>query len=196
MKLRVSVDNRSGAVTAKAGSRGDARDANYNVDPGSGRYKKITRTLSETAGSGVAQISATLETTSEFVGFNKEVYECDALEFKSVGVIKLPSDAAAQALGVVQDSIAMGFRVERACTVRLTASVMSDMDVAEVKLMGPGIKDGAVRVFDDFDDNVEIGKPGDYELRGAYQLNVRTPNTSLGGRPISVEMQATLKPVD
>jgi hypothetical protein len=69
------------------------------------------------------------------------------------------------------------------------------MDVAEVKLTGPGIKDGAVRVFDDFDEEVEISKPGDYELRGAYQLNVRTPNASLGGRPISVEMRATLKPV-
>jgi hypothetical protein len=196
MKFRVSVDNRAGAVTAKAGSRGDARDANYNVDPGSGRYKKITRTLSETAGSGAAQISVTLETNSDFPGFNKDVYECDSLTFKSVGTIKLPQDSSTQALGVVHDSIAMGFRVERACTVRLTASVMSDMDVAEVKLMGPGIKDGAVRVFDDFDDNVEISKPGDYELRGAYQLNVRTPNSSLGGRPISVEMEATLKPAD
>ncbi len=73
---------------------------------------------------------------------------------------------------------------------------MSDMDVAEVKLMGPGVKDGALRVFDDFDDTVELSKPGDYELRGAYQLNVRLPNPSLGGRPISVEMQATLTPVD
>lgn len=52
-----------------------------------------------------------------------------------------------------------------------------------------------MRVFDDFDDAVEITKPGDYELRGAYQLNVRTPNSGLGGRPIFVEMQATLKPV-
>ena len=71
MKLRVTVDNRAGAVTAKAGNRGDARDANYNVDPGSGRYKKITRTLSQTDGSGAGQINATLETSSEFVGFVK-----------------------------------------------------------------------------------------------------------------------------
>jgi hypothetical protein len=196
MKLRVSVDNRGGSVTAKAGSRGDARDDNYNVDPGSGRYKKITRTLSGADGSGGTQISATLETTSEFVGFNKDVYECDSLAFRSVGTIKLPQDSSAQALGVVQDSIAMGFRVERACKVHLSATVMSDMDVAEVKLTGPGIKDGPLRVFDDFDDTVELSKPGDYELRGAYQLNVRTPNSSLGGRPISVEMQATLTPVD
>ncbi|HEV7891856.1 MAG TPA: hypothetical protein VGP08_14530 [Pyrinomonadaceae bacterium] len=194
MKLRVTVDNRGGAVTAKAGSRGDARDANYNIDP-SKRYAKLTRTLSETSGSGGAQISSTLETSSEFVGFVKDSYECDSLAFRSAGTVKLPSDPAAEALGVVQDSIALGFRVERTCRVHLTATVMSDMDVAEVKLMGPGIKDGAVRVFDDFDEEVEISKPGDYELRGAYQLNVRTPNTSLGGRPISVEMQATLKPV-
>src|SRR4051812_3085083 len=195
MKLRVTVDNRGGAVTAKAGKRGDARDANYNIDP-SKRYAKLTRTLSETSGSGGAQISATLETSSEFVGFVKDSYECDSLAFKSVGTIKIPSDPAAEALGVVQDSIALGFRVERACKVHLVASVMSDMDVAEVKLSGPGVKDGAVRVFDDFDDTVELSKPGDYELRGAYQLNVRLPNPSLGGRPISVEMRATLTPVD
>ena len=194
MKLRVTVDNRGGAVTAKAGSRGDARDDNYNIDP-SKRYAKLTRTLSQTGGSGGSQISSTLETSSEFAGFNKEVYECDSLAFRSVGTIKLPSDPAAEALGVVQDSIALGFRVERACRVHLTATVMSDMDVAEVKLMGPGIKNGAVRVFDDFDEEVELSKPGDYELRGAYQLSVRTPNAGLGGRPISVEMQATLTPV-
>src|ERR1044071_8763360 len=117
MKLRVTVDNRAGAVTAKAGSRGDARDANYNVDPGSGRYKKITRTLSETSGSGAQQISSTLETSSEFAGFNKDAYECDSLALRSVGTIRLPSDPAAVALGVVQDSIAMGFKVERACKV-------------------------------------------------------------------------------
>ena len=195
MKLRVTVDNRGGAVTAKAGDRGDARDANYNIDPGSGRYRKVSQTLSETASAGGAQISSTLETSSEFVGFVKDSYECDSLAFRSVGTIRLPSDAGAVALGVVQDSIAMGFRVERACRVHLTASVVSDMDVAEVKLTGPGIKDGAVRVYDDFDEEVELSKPGDYELRGAYQLNVRTPNAGLGGRPISVEMQATLKPV-
>jgi hypothetical protein len=195
MKLRVTVDNRAGAVTAKAGSRGDARDANYNIDPGSGRYKKVARTLSETSGSGGAQINAKLETSSEFAGFNKDVYECDSLAFRSVGTITLPSDAAAEALGVVQDSIAMGFRVERACRLRLTASVMSDMDVAVVNLKGPQFGDKPLSVYDDYDEEVEITKPGDYELRGAYQLNVRTPNSSLGGRPISVEMLATLRPV-
>ena len=194
MKLRVTVDNRGGAVTAKAGSRGDARDANYNLDP-SKRYAKLTRTLSESSGSGGAQISSTLETSSEFVGFVKDSYECDSLAFRSVATIKLPSDPAAVALGVVQDSIAMGFKVEQACKVHLTASVISDMDVAVVTLKGPQFGDKPLNVYDDYDDEIEITKPGDYELRGAYQLNVRTPNTSLGGRPISVEMQATLKPV-
>src|SRR5919205_3677272 len=173
-KLRVTVDNRAGAVTAKAGSRGDARDANYNIDP-SKRYSKLARTLSETSGSGAGQISSTLETSSEFVGFNKEGYECDSLTFKSVAAIKLPTDAAAVALGVVQDSIAMGFKVERPCRVRLTASVFSDMDVAVVKLKGPqfreeveaqGLVDKPLTVYDDYDEEVEITKPGDYELRG------------------------------
>jgi hypothetical protein len=65
---------------------------------------------------------------------------------------------------------------------------------AVVTLMGPQFGDKPVKVFDDFDEDVEITKPGDYELRGAYQLNVRTPNESLGGRPITVEMQAKLTP--
>jgi len=202
-KLRVTVDNRAGAVTAKAGSRGDARDENYNVDPGSGRYKKITRTLSQASGTGASQISSTLETSSEFVGFDKNVYECDSLAFKSAGTIKLPTDTAAEALGVVQDSIAMGFKVASACKLHLTATVFSDMDVAVVKLRGPQFReevnsqlvDKPLTVYDDFDKEIEITKPGDYELRGEYQLNVRTPNSSLGGRPITVEMQATLKPI-
>src|ERR1700750_68963 len=172
MKLRVTVDNRAGALTAKAGSRGDARDENYNIDPGSGRYRKVTRTLSQTSGSGTSQISATLETSSDFAGFNKDAYECDSLAFTSKATIKLPSDPAAVALGVVQDSIAMGFKVERACRLHLTASVISDMDVAVVKLTGPQFReevesklvDKPLSVYDDFDDEIEITKPGDYEL--------------------------------
>ena len=195
MKLRVSTDNRGGAVTAKAGSRGDARDDNYNIDP-SKRYGKLTRTLSVADGAGTGQVSSTLETSSEFVGFVKDSYECDSLAFKSVGTIKIPSDPAAVTVGVVQDSISLGFRVEKACKVHLTATVLSDMDVAEVRVDGPAFAAKPVRVFDDFDDTLVIDKPGEYYLRGAYQLNVRTPNTSLGGRPISVEMQATLTPVE
>jgi hypothetical protein len=112
-----------------------------------------------------------------------------------VGTIKPPQDATATAVGVVQDSISMGFRVEKACKVHLTATVLSDMDVAEVRVDGPAFTAKPVRVFDDFDDTLVIDKPGEYYLKGAYQLNVRTPNSSLGGRPISVEMQATLTPV-
>jgi hypothetical protein len=194
MKLRVSTDNRAGSVSVKVG-KPDARDANYNIDP-SRRYVKVTRTLSETAGSGGGQMTVTLETASEFVGFQSASYECDSLTFKSVGTIKLPQDAAAAATGVVQDSISMGFRVEKSCKVRLTATVLSDMDVAEVRVDGPSFSAKPVRVFDDFDDTLVIDKPGEYYLKGAYQLNVRTPNTSLGGRPISVEMQATLTPAD
>ncbi len=194
MKLRVSTDNRGGSVSAKAG-KDDARDDNYNIDP-SRRYGKVTRTLSEKAGNGGGQLGVTLETSSEFVGFNKDNYECDSLTFKSVGTIRLPQDATAAAVGVVQDSISLGFRVEKSCKVRLTATVLSDMDVAEVRVDGPSFKESPVRVFDDFDDTLVIDKPGEYYLKSAYQLNVRTPNASLGGRPIAVEMQATLTPTD
>jgi hypothetical protein len=194
MKLRVSTDNRGGSVSVRVG-KGDARDDNYNIDP-SRRYSKLTRTLSEAAGSGGGQMSVKLETSSEFVGFVKDSYECDSLTFKSVGTITLPQDSTAAATGVVQDSISLGFRVEKACKVHLTATVLSDMDVAEVRVDGPAFAAKPVRVFDDFDDTLVIDKPGEYYLRGAYQLNVRTPNPGLGGRPIAVEMQATLTPAD
>lgn len=195
MKLRVSTDNRGGSISVKAG-KADPRDDYYNIDPGSGRYGKVTRTLSESAGAGPGQMTVTLETSSDFVGFVKDSYECDSLTFRSVGTIKLPQDASAAATGVVQDSISLGFRVEKPCKVHLTATVMSDMDVAEVRVDGPAFAAKPVRVFDDFDDTLVIDQPGEYYLKGAYQLNVRTPNPSLGGRPLSVEMQATLTPAD
>jgi hypothetical protein len=88
----------------------------------------------------------------------------------------------------------MGFRVEQPCKVRLTATALSDMDVAEIRLEGPSF-DKPVRVFDDFDDTLDLSKPGEHYLKGAYYLNVKLPNPSLGGRPLAVEMQATLTPV-
>jgi hypothetical protein len=194
MKLRVSTDNRGGSISVKAG-KADTRDDNYNLDP-SRRYAKVARTLSESAGSGAGQMTVKLETSSEFVGFVKDSYECDSLTFRSVGTITLPQDAAAVATGVVQDSVSLGFRVEKPCKVRLTATVLSDMDVAEVRVDGPAFAAKPVRVFDDFDDTLVIDKPGEYYLKGAYQLNVRTPNAGLGGRPIGVEMQATLTPAE
>ena len=191
MKLRVSSDNRSGSVSVKVG-KPDAREESYNIDP-SKRYVKIARTLSQRAGSGAGEIVSTVETSSEYVGFQRDSYECDSLNFKSVGTIKLPADAAAQALGVVHDSISMGFRVEKPCKVRLVATALSDMDVAEIRLEGPSFE-RPVRVFDEFDDTLDLAKPGEHYLKGAYQLSVRTPNPSLGGRPLAVEIMATLTP--
>jgi len=190
MKFTTGGDNRNGSVSAKA-SKADPREDNYNVDP-SKRYAKIKRTLSERDGAGAGQIEVTLETSSEFVGFRKENYECAGLTFTSKGTIKLPQDAQATATGVVQESISMGVRIAQAGKVHLTASVLSDMDIAEVRLQGPSFDK---RIYDDFDDTLDITTPGEYILKGAYQLAVRTPNASLGGRPISVEIQATLTPV-
>ena len=190
MKFTTGNDSRNGSVSAKA-SKADPRGENYNVDP-SNRYAKITRTLSQRDGAGAGQIEVTLETSSEFVGFRKENFECTGLTFTSKGTIKLPQDAKATATGVVQESIWMGVRIAQAGKVHLTASVLSDMDIAEVRLQGPSFDK---RVYDDFDDTLDINTPGEYILKGAYQLAVRTPNASLGGRPISVEIQATLTPV-
>lgn len=102
----------------------------------------------------------------------------------------------AAATGVVHDSISLGFRVEKVWEVRLTAGVLSDVNVAEVRVDGPAFAAKPVRDFDDFDDTLVIDKPGEHYLRGAYRLNVRTPNAGLGGRPIAVEMRATLAPAD
>lgn len=190
MKFTTGNDNRNGSVSAKA-SKADAREDYYNIDP-SNRYVKIKRTLSQRDGKGAGQIEVTLETSSEFVGFRKENYECAGLTFTSKGTIKLPQDAKATATGIVQESISMGVRIAQAGKVHLTASVLSDMDIAEVRLQGPFFDQ---RVYDDFDDTIEIKEPGDYILKGAYQLLVSTPNAGLGGRPISVEIQATLTPV-
>jgi hypothetical protein len=190
MKFTTGGDNRNGSVSARAG-KSDAREDNYNVDP-SKRYAKIARTLAQRDGAGSEQIEVTLETSSEFVGFRKENYECAGLSFTSKGTIKLPQDAKAAGTGVVQESISMGVRINEACKVRLKASVLSDMDIAEVRLQGPSFDK---RVYDDFDDTLDITTPGEYILKGAYQLAVRLPNTSLGGRPIEVEIQATLTPV-
>src|SRR2546423_13606211 len=193
MRFLVGSDNRGGSITAKGGDKSDARDSNYNVDP-SRRYEKITRTLSERDGTGEGQIAVTLETSSEFVGYRKETLDCAGLTFKSKGTITLPKDRSARALGVVQDSIALGVRIKQAGQVHLTASVISDMDIAEIRLEGPSFET-PIRIYDEHDETLDITKPGDYILRGAYQLAVRLPNTSLGGRPISVEMEATLSPV-
>ena len=193
MRFIVGTDNRGGSVTAQGGGKSDPRDANYNVDP-SYRYTKITRTLSERDGAGEGQIAVTLETSSEFVGYRKETLDCAALAFRSKGTITLPKDRSARALGVVQDSIALGVRIKQAGRVHLTASVISDMDIAEIRLEGPSFET-PIRIYDEHDETLDITKPGDYILRGAYQLAVRLPNTSLGGRPISVEIQATLAPV-
>lgn len=190
MKFTTASDNRAGSVSARAG-KADAREENYNVDP-SKRYARISRTLSARDGAGAGQISVTLETSSEYAGFRKETYECSGLTFKSKGTITLPQDAKASGTGVVQESISMGLRINEAGKVRLTASVLSDMDIAEVRLQGPSFDK---RVYDDFDDTLDITTPGEYILKGAYQLAVRLPNAGLGGRPISVEIQATLAPV-
>lgn len=80
MKFRVGGDNRSGSVSVKSGTKGEPRDDNYNIDP-SRRYRKLSRVLSEKAGSGNAIVSATLETSSDFNGYAD--HECDGLSLHS-----------------------------------------------------------------------------------------------------------------
>lgn len=191
MKFRVNGDNRNGSVSAKSGNKSEPREDNYNIDP-SQRYRKLSRVLSEKAGSGTATVSASLETSSEFLGYANG--ECTGLTFKSKGTIGPPRDAAAVAVGIVQESIWMNIRIDQPGKVQLTASVLSDLDIAEVMLEGPSFAK-PVRIYDEYDKTLDITKPGEYSLRGGYQLSVRFPNTGLGGRPLTVEIEATLAPV-
>ena len=189
VRFGVNSDNRGGAVTAQAGGESDPRTNSYNNDPGENPYGKIQRRLSETDGAGTKQISATLVTNSEFVGYSKG--ECSGLTFSSQGSVGLPADSSTVALGIVQDRIEMGIRIQQTGKVRLTAAVVADVDIVEISFSGPSF-DTPIKIYDTYDKTLDITKPGEYSLRGGYQLAVRTPNPSLGGRAISVQMQATL----
>lgn len=190
MKFRVGGDNRSGSVSVKSGTKGEPRDDNYNIDP-SRRYRKLSRVLSEKAGSGNTIVSATLETSSDFNGYAD--HECDGLSLHSKGTITPPQDPAAVAVGIIQESIWMNIRIDKPCKVELVASVNSDLDIAEVMLEGPSFAK-PIRIYDEYSQKLDITKPGDYSLKGGYQLSVRFPNSGLGGRAITVEIQARLTP--
>ncbi len=192
LRFGVNSDNRGGAVTVQAGGgESDPRTNSYNNDPGENPYGKIQRRLSETDGTGSKQVSATLVTSSEFVGYSKG--ECSGLSFVSQGSVALPGDSSAVALGIVQDRIEMGIRIQQTGKVRLKASVVADLDIVEISFSGPSF-DKPIKIYDSYDQTLDITKPGEYSLRGGYQLAVRLPDPSLGGRPLSVEMQATLTP--
>jgi|ERR1044071_7037026 hypothetical protein len=190
MKFKVGGDNRNGSVSVKIGTKGDSRDDSYNIDP-SKRYSKFNRVLSERAGTGNAIVSATLDTSSEFIGYANN--ECDGLALKSKGTIVPPQDSAAVAQGIIQESIWMNIRIEQACKVHLTTTVASDLDIAEVMFQGPSFA-APVKIYDDYDKTLDITKPGEYSLRCGYQLSARFPNTGLGGRPIVCEIEARLTP--
>lgn len=190
MKFRVGGDNRNGSISVKSGNKGEPRDDNYNIDP-SEPYRKLNRVLSEKAGSGNAVVSVTLETSSEYIGYANG--ECSGLAMKSKGTITPPQDPNAVAVGIVQESIWMNIRIEQPGKVQLTATVLSDLDIAEVLLQGPSF-DKPIKIYDDYDQTLDITKPGEYSLRGGYQLSVRFPNSGLGGRAISVEIEARLTP--
>lgn len=191
MKFRVGGDNRNGSVSVKSGSKGEPRDDNYNIDP-SQKYRRLSRVLSEKAGSGNAIVSATLDTSSDYNGYANN--ECDGLSFRSKGTITPPQDPAAVAVAIVQESIWMNIRIDKPCKVELVASVNSDLDIAEVTLEGPSFAK-PIRIYDDYAQTLDITQPGDYRLKGGYQLSIRFPNSGLGGRAITVEIQARLTPV-
>jgi hypothetical protein len=88
----------------------------------------------------------------------------------------------------------MNIRIDKPCRVELVATVSSDLDIAEVVLEGPSFAK-PIRIYDNYSQVLDITKPGDYSLKGGYQLSVRFPNSGLGGRAITDKMQARLTPV-
>ncbi|MEN3330746.1 MAG: hypothetical protein V7641_111 [Blastocatellia bacterium] len=190
MKFIVGGDNRNGSISVRSG-KSDPRDDNYNITS-ENRYRKINRVLSERAGSGSGAISARLETSSEYINYAN--HECTGLAFTSKGTVELPQDQAATGHAIVQESIWMNIRIEQTGKVQLVASVLSDLDIAEISLQGPSFAK-PVRIYDETDQTLDITKPGEYSLRGGYQLSVKVPASGLGGRPITVEINAKLTPV-
>jgi hypothetical protein len=191
MKFLTNSDNRGGKVLAQAGGASDPRESGYNVDPGENEFARIARKLTQSDGSGTSALSATLDTASEFQGYAQGA--CKGLTFSSRGIVTLAGDRSLSALGIVQDRISMGVRIVEAGKVRLVASVVSDLDVVEIKLQGPQFPT-PISIYDAYDQTFDITKAGEYTLIGSYQLAARLPNTNFGGRQLAVEMRATLSP--
>src|SRR5581483_402387 len=147
MKFIAGGDNRNGSISVKSGTRGEPRDENYNVTS-ENKYKKFNRVLEQRAGTGAATIVVRLETSSEYLGFNKDTYECQGLTFKSKGTVELPQDQTVSGHGIVNESIWMNIRIQEIGEVQLTAWVLSDLDIAEVSLHGPSFEK-PVRIYDE-----------------------------------------------
>ena len=61
---------------------------------------------------------------------------------------------------------------------RLVA-VEADVDIVEISFSGPSF-DAPIKIYDTYDKTLDITKPGEYSLRGGYQLAVRLPG-QVGG---------------
>jgi hypothetical protein len=188
MPFAVGGATRAGAVSVRSGPKSDAKEESFNVDPGSGIYRPLRRHVAVSSGPGL--ISAELSTQSEFIRFANN--KCEGVTFQSAGIIRLPNDLSAVALGVVEDNVRMGLRFEKGIKVRLQATVLADLDIVEIELLGPQFTKTPLRINDNYDKILDITQAGEYVLKGSYQLAVKLPNTSLGGREIQVEMRATL----
>src|SRR5579862_2886367 len=177
MSFPVGGSTRAGAVSVRGANKENPREQSFNLDPGAGIYRPVDRKLAVSMGAG--SISAELQTSSEFMRFNDSTKRCDGLVFKSKGTVGLPSDLSVTAMGVVEDNIRMGFRVEKNGKLHLVARVLADLDIVEIELSGPQFST-PIRINDDYDQILDITKPGLYLLKGSYQLLVKLPNTGLG----------------
>jgi hypothetical protein len=190
MDFLTASDNRAGDVRVDPGDGNDSRDGSYSVDPGS-LYYPIKKTLLASQRSGNGQVTTKVDTSSEFLNVDQSHFSCNGLTFSSTLTIALPDSPHDGALAIVNDRISMGVKITQPIRIRLQSSITSDVDVAFIQLIGPA-SSTPLNAQDNPDQLIQLTALGVYTLIGSARLAVRLPNHSLGGRPLAVQISATL----
>ena len=189
MDFLTASDNRHGGAKVDPGDGGDAPETSYSVDPGD-KYNSIRQTLTASKRSGNGLITSNVVTSSTFLNVDSNRFSCNGLTFSSRLTLALPDGPHDGALASVDDRIAMGFKITQPVRVRLQSNIVSDVDVAFIRLIGPA--GTPLNVEDRSDQYIQLATAGVYTLIGSARLAVHCPNHSLGGRPLDVQLSATL----
>ena len=190
MDFQTASDNRSGGAQVDAGDGSDSQGDSYSVDPGS-LYYPIKKTVVASRKSGSGLITCTVDTASSFINVDQAHFNCDGVTFSSTLTIALPDSPHDGASASVNDRIAMGIKIAQPMRIRLQSSITSDVDVAFIQLLGPA-GPTMLNVQDNPDQYIQLTAAGTYTLIGSARLGAHFPNHSLGGRPLTTKISATL----
>jgi hypothetical protein len=113
------------------------------------------------------------------------------LTFSSRLTIDLPDSPHDGGLARVDDRISMGFKITQPFRIRFQSSMVSDVDLAFIRLIGP-LGATPLNVADQADQYIQLTTAGVYTLIGSARMAVHFPNHSLGGRPLDVQISATI----